>query len=176
MKEKSNKYILETERLQLREFNLEDTPFVIELLNSKGWLQFIGDRNIKTEEQAQNYLINGPLKSYVDNGFGLWLVGRKSDQKPLGMCGIIKRQTLPNPDIGFAFLPEFAGQGYAYEIASAVLLYAKNDLKITKIAAIILPENIKSIRLIEKLQFNFVKTISFPPENEALQLYGNYTE
>jgi RimJ/RimL family protein N-acetyltransferase len=98
-----SKQILETKRLRLREFTLEDTAFILDLLNSPGWLRYIGDRGVKTEEQAKNYLLNGPIKSYTKNGYGLSMVERKDDNKPIGMCGIIKRDTLENPDIGFAF-------------------------------------------------------------------------
>jgi RimJ/RimL family protein N-acetyltransferase len=165
--------IIETERLRLREFTFNDTQFIIELLNSPGWLQFIGDRNIKTEEQAVNYLKNGPMKSYAQNGFGLSLVQRKDDNKSIGMCGIIRRDNLDSPDIGFAFLPEYNGQGYAYEIAYATLQYAKDQLKFSKIAAITLPENVKSIRLLEKIGLKFIKPFSFPNTKEELLLYSN---
>src|SRR5215210_8708442 len=100
-------YILETDRLRLRQFTLQDTSFIIELLNSPGWLKFIGDRNVKSEPQARNYLENGPLKSYQEYGYGLSMVERKTDNQAIGMCGILKRQTLEHPDIGFAFLPRF---------------------------------------------------------------------
>jgi RimJ/RimL family protein N-acetyltransferase len=169
----SSKPILETERLRLREFNLNDTAFIIELLNSPGWIQFIGDRNIKTEEQAKSYLENGPLKSYADNGFGLSCVERKEDGKSIGMCGIIKRATLDTPDIGFAFLPEYNGKGYAYEISAATLNYAIEKLHIPKIAAITLPANTRSILLLEKIGLRYVKDFSFPNSEEVLQLYSN---
>src|SRR5690348_11717563 len=99
------KKILETERLVLREFDLDDTPFIIELLNSPGWLKYIGDRHVKTDDDAKRYLQNGPMKSYADNGFGLCMV-MLTDGTPVGMCGIINRADLEHPDIGFAFLPE----------------------------------------------------------------------
>lgn len=150
--------ILETERLRLRKFTLGDTKFIIELLNSPGWIEFIGDRNIKTEEQATAYLQNGPMKSYVQNGYGLSMVETK-EGIPIGMCGIINRDTLEHPDIGFAFLEEFTGQGYAYEIASATLSYAMNTLKISKIVAITLPGNTRSIKLLEKIGMKPVKKI-----------------
>lgn len=170
------KYILETERLRLREFSLDDTKFIIELLNSPGWLQFIGDRNVKTGEQAIAYLENGPIKSYLQNGFGLSLVEKKDDKKAIGMCGIIKRDNLENPDIGFAFLPEFNGKGYAFEIASATLAYAKEKLALSNISAITLAGNSKSIRLLEKLGLKFIRTVCFPNSNEELLLYSNETD
>src|SRR5688572_21540231 len=116
-------YFLETQRLGLREFTRDDAVFIVELLNTPGWLQFIGDRNVKTKEQAIIYLENGPLKSYKENGFGSWMVELKEDKTPIGMCGILRRESLENPDIGFAFLPEYTGKGYAFEIASATLSY-----------------------------------------------------
>lgn len=166
-------YLFETERLRLREFNFEDTQFIIELLNSAGWLKYIGDRNVVTREQAKAYLENGPIKSYKENGFGLSLVEKKDDFKPIGMCGIIKRDTLENPDIGFAFLPCYSGKGYAYEIVSETLKYARNKLKIDQIAAITLPGNERSIRLLSKVRFKFIKTVCFPQSKEELLLYSN---
>lgn len=165
-------YILETERLRLREFNLDDSVFIIELLNSPGWIKYIGDRNVKTEQQAIEYLKNGPLKSYSQNGFGLSLVEMK-DGQPIGMCGILKRDSLENPDIGFAFLPEFTGKGYAYEIASATLYYAINNLQIPKISAITLPQNLNSIRLLEKIGLKCLKSFYLPNSNEELLLFEN---
>ena len=165
--------ILETERLRLREFSVDDTDFIIELLNSPGWIQFIGDRNVKTKEQATGYLLNGPLKSYATHGFGLWLVEKRTDLTPLGMCGIIKRDNLDTPDIGFAFLPQYSGQGYALEVASATLSYAKEKLGIQKIAAITMAGNTRSIRLIEKIGLRHVKAFCFPNTETELQLYSN---
>src|SRR5688572_16453495 len=141
----------ETERLILREFTLDDTEFIIKLLNTEGWLKYIGERNVKNPEQAIKYLQEGPLKSYATNGFGLWMVEQKSDSIPVGMCGLLKRNYLPNPDIGFAFLPEFNGLGYAYEAAAATMNYARDVLKITVIDAITLEENTRSIKLLEKI-------------------------
>lgn len=166
-------YILETERLKLRAFTLDDTAFIIELLNSRGWLRFIGDRNVRTIEQAAAYLENGPLKSYAQHGFGLSLVEKKDDGRPIGMCGIIWRSNLEHPDIGFAFLPEFEGQGYAFEMASATLSYATHTLHLPKIAAITLPANSRSIRLLEKIGLRFVRAFSFPDDKEELLLYCN---
>lgn len=164
-------YILQTERLQLRPFNDNDTEFIIRLLNSEGWLKYIGERNVKTKEQAQTYLKNGPLKSYEQNGFGLSMVETK-DGRPIGMCGLIKRDYLEHPDIGFAFLPEYASMGYGYEIASAVVDYARNDLKLPIILAITVPNNVKSIGLLEKIGLRFVKSFRTDPNAEELLLYS----
>lgn len=165
--------ILETERLVLREFTTEDTPFIIELLNSPGWLEYIGDRNVRTEEEARLYLQNGPLKSYELNGFGLSMVELKDGKIPIGMCGIIKRDNLHGPDIGFALLPAFTGKGYAYEVASATLAYATNQLKLPRVLAIVMPVNKPSIKLLEKIGLKCTGTFSFPGAAEELLLYSN---
>jgi RimJ/RimL family protein N-acetyltransferase len=166
-------YIIETKRLGLRELTLEDTDFILHLLNSPGWIQFIGDRNVKTHQQAVNYLQQGPLQSYHENGFGLSLVEKKDDKTSIGMCGLLKRDSLANPDIGFAFLPDFQGQGYAFEIATATLAYATDRLSISKVWAITLANNLKSIRLLEKLGLRFLKTHRFADNKEELLVYSN---
>jgi RimJ/RimL family protein N-acetyltransferase len=166
-------YILETERLILRQFTINDAKFIIELVNSPGWIENIGDRNIKTEEQAREYLQNGPLKSYEVNGFGLSLVEMKTDRTPIGMCGILKRDNLENPDIGFAFLPEFTGKGFAFEIANATMTFAKDTLKLPTIFAITIPTNKPSIKLLGKIGLTFSKTFNFPNDNKELMLFSN---
>jgi [ribosomal protein S5]-alanine N-acetyltransferase len=165
--------ILATDRLILRQFTLADTAFVIQLLNSPGWLAFIGDRNVKTEEEAKNYLLNGAMKSYEENGFGLSLVELKSDKTPVGMCGLIKREFLENPDIGYAFLPAFQGQGYAFEIAEATMIYAKETLKIPCVMAIVMSENVQSIKLLEKIGMTFQKPFPFPGDKHETMLFSN---
>ena len=165
--------ILETERLRLRPFTKNDSAFIIELLNSPGWLQFIGDRNVRTVQEAVNYLENGPMKSYEVNGFGLSCVERKEDGLPVGMCGIIRRDNLEHPDIGFALLPQFGGKGYGFEIAQATLKHAREKLQFSKISAITLPQNINSIRLLEKLGLSFMERFTFPGGKEELLLYSN---
>ncbi len=164
--------ILQTERLTLRQFELTDARFIVELVNTPGWIEFIGDRNIKTEEAAIVYLQNGPMKSYKENGFGLWMVETKENGTPIGMCGILKRDSLEYPDIGFAFQPEFVGLGYAFEIANATIHYAKDKLDLKTVFAITVPTNKKSIRLLEKIGLTFTKTIFTPVDNEELMLYS----
>ena len=167
----NSSYILETERLRLRQFDFGDCPFIIALLNSPGWLRFIGERNVKTVEQAQAYLKNGTMKSYEQNGFGLCMVETKACE-PIGMCGIIRRDSLEHPDLGFALLPEYTSQGYGFEIGRAVLSYAKNDLKLPTVLAITVPTNTKSMRLLEKIGFSYVKNIHSESTNEELSLYS----
>lgn len=165
--------ILETERLSLREFNTTDAAFIIQLLNSEGWLKFIGDRHIKTLEQAENYLTNGPMKSYSVNGFGLSMVELKNTHTPIGMCGLIKRDNLPDIDIGFAFLEEFMGNGYAFEIAQATINFAKENLHKETILAITIPTNVRSINLLKKIGMKFEKNFSFEGSTEELMLFRN---
>jgi len=164
-------YILQTHRLQLRQFNVDDWEFIIRLLNSDGWLKYIGDRNVKTKEQAENYLKKGPLKNYEQNGFGLSMVETRNG-KPVGMCGLIKRDYLEHPDIGFALLTEYSSMGYGFEIASALLVHARNDLSMTTILAITVPNNVKSIGLLEKMGLRFVKSFRTEPDAEELMLYS----
>ncbi|HLY71540.1 MAG TPA: GNAT family N-acetyltransferase, partial [Puia sp.] len=159
-------YILDTKRLRLREFTTDDTKFIIQLVNSPGWLEFIGDRNIRTTEQAKEYLENGPIKSYRENGFGLFLVETKNHQTPVGMCGLIKRGDLENPDIGFALLPEFTGKGFAFEMATGTMEFAKNTLKMPVILAITVPHNIRSRKLLEKLGLTCSRTITHQNNSE----------
>lgn len=175
MKQKSIvKVILETDRLLLRELVVQDAAFILVLLNSPGWLQFIGDRNVRSKEEAVNYLKNGPIKSYKENGFGLYLVERKEDQKSIGVCGMIIRVQLEHPDLGFAFLPEYFGKGYAYEIARQTIVHASTNLKIKPIWAIVDPLNIKSQQLLKKLGFLYTKKI-YPFEDRKELLLLTYS-
>jgi len=165
------KTILTTERLYIREFNNNDCDFILRLLNTPGWLQFIGDRNIKNPEDAQQYLTNGPYKSYAENGFGLSAVCLKNETLPIGMSGLIKRDTLETVDIGFCFLPGYEGLGYAYEAASALLAYAKKDLDIDRVLAITSKDNDKSVALLKRLGFVFDKNVVLANDPEELFLF-----
>jgi RimJ/RimL family protein N-acetyltransferase len=162
--------ILETKRLILRQFELKDAQFILDLVNSPGWLEFVGERNIKTEEAAIHYLRNGPIKSYLEHGFGLSLVELK-DGTPVGMCGLLQRDSLNYPDLGFAFLPEFMGMGLAFEIANATMNYARDNLKLQTIFAVTVSGNKRSIRLLEKIGFKFKQTIYTRDKNEELMLF-----
>jgi RimJ/RimL family protein N-acetyltransferase len=161
-------YIITTERLHLRAFTLDDTDFIITLLNSEGWLKFIGDRQVHNTKDAYAYLANGPIKSYNTYGFGLWMVMLKENNLAIGMCGLLKRDTLEHPDIGFAFLPEFMGNGYAYEAAKATIHYAKQQLLLATVLAITLPTNERSINLLEKSGLKFIQNIPAPDNNDEI--------
>ena len=164
--------ILETERLILRRFTLDDTEFIIELLNTEGWIKYIGEKNVKTTDQATAYLKNGPLKSYRNNGFGLALVELKADHVPIGMCGLINRDYLDHLDVGFAFLPKHTGQGYAFEIVKKTVEHALCELKQDKLFAITLPQNYSSIKLLTKIGFKYNKNFLTPDTSEDLCLYS----
>lgn len=162
--------VLDTERLVLRKLDVSDADFIVELLNTPGWLQFIGDRNVKTAADAEWYILNGPVKSYNTNGFGLYAVSLK-DGRPIGMCGLIKRDTLEHIDIGFAFLPAHSGKGYAYEAAIATLDYARKDLGLDTIVAITTQDNVQSINLLKKIGLRFERLIQMPGDDEVLMLH-----
>jgi RimJ/RimL family protein N-acetyltransferase len=163
--------VLETERLTLRHLCEDDAAFILALLNEPSFLQFIGDKGVRTLEDARNYILNGPMDMYARLGFGLYLVELKDSKLPLGMCGLIKRNTLEDVDIGFAFLPEYWGQGYAYEAAAAVMAYGKDDLGLNRIVAITSPDNQASGRLLEKLGLRFEQMIRLSKDGEEVRLF-----
>lgn len=165
------KNILRTKRLLIRMLNLDDAHFLVQLLNSPGWLEFIGDRDVKTEDDVKVYLQNGPFVSYEKFGYGLYLVSLLETGKPIGLCGILKRENLDHPDLGFAFLPEFIGKGYAYEAAKGVIQFAGERLKIKTLLAITLPENTSSIRLLEKVGMKYASVVKSPDGKDNLSLY-----
>lgn len=158
--------MLETSRLTLREFSNCDAPFILRLLNEPSFLRFIGDKQVRTLEDARQYIQNGPVASYEKNGFGLYLVELKPTETPIGMCGLLKRETLSDVDIGFAFIPEFWNKGYAFESAAAIMSYAKDVLKLPRIVAITNKDNEASAKLLEKLGLRFERLIRLTSEEE----------
>jgi RimJ/RimL family protein N-acetyltransferase len=164
--------ILETDRLVVRQLTLDDAAFILELVNDPDWLRFIGDRGVRTLDDARNYLRNGPLAMYERVGFGLYLVERKSDGVSLGMCGLIKREGLDDVDIGFAYLPQFRAQGHAFEAASATLAYGRQTFDLKRIVAITSLDNDRSIQLLGKLGFTFEKIIQLSDGGEELKLFA----
>ncbi|AND08828.1 GNAT family N-acetyltransferase [Bacillus cereus] len=162
--------VLKTERLNLRWFDIKDAPFILELVNDPAWIQFIGDKGVRNLEDAKNYIVNGPIDMYNKLGFGLYLVERKEDLTPLGMCGLIKRDSLEDVDIGFAFLETFRSKGYGYESASAIIEYGVQKLGMNRIVAITSIDNIASGKLLEKVGLRFEKIIS--GSEEDLKLFG----
>jgi len=146
---------LQTPRLRLRELAPSDAPFILTLLNDPSFLQNIGDRGVRSLDDARAYIENGPMASYARYGFGLHLVELDRSAESIGICGVLQRDTLPDPDLGFAFLPAYRRQGYAFESASAMRHYVRANLGVGRLLAIVSPANSASIRLLEKLGFRF---------------------
>jgi len=140
-----------TDRLELRPFVAGDATFVVELLNEDGFLRYIGDKGVRNRDDAMRYLQEGPIASYRQNGFGLLLAATREGSVPIGMCGLIRRADQDHPDIGYAFLAAYGGRGYALEAARAVLHHARHDLAIEPVLAFVNPDNVRSIRLLERL-------------------------
>ena len=164
--------VLRTARLSLRHFDRADAPFIFELLNEASWLQHIGDKGIKTLRDAERYIQDGPVTMYTRLGFGLYLVELTGSGESVGMCGLIKRDTLEDVDLGFAFLSRFWGNGYAYEAAAAVMSYAKKRLGIDRILAITTPSNKASGKLLRKLEFKIERLIVATGDGQDLMLYS----
>lgn len=164
--------ILETERLLLCQFSTEDADFILELLNEPSFIRNIGDRGVRTIIDANSYILNGPVASYAKNGFGLYLVKLKETNESIGMCGLIKRDTLEDVDIGYAFLPRFWSKGYAVEAAQATKEYAKNVIGLSRIVAIVDPENEGSIRVLEKIGLKFEKIVKLSEDDIELKLFA----
>jgi len=163
---------LETERLVLRRLSRGDAPFLLELLNEPSFLRYIGDKGVRTEADARRYVETGPLASYERFGFGLLRVELKESGEPIGMCGLLKRDALPDVDVGFAFLPRFWSKGYAFESASAVLAHARDALGLRRVLAITSPDNEASIRLLGKLGFRFERMARVPEDGPEVRLFA----
>jgi RimJ/RimL family protein N-acetyltransferase len=163
--------LIETERLALRCLTLEDAPFIRALVNDPDWIRYIGDRKVRTDDDARRYIVDGPMKMYERHGFGLWLVRSRDDAAPMGLCGLVKRDRLEDVDLGFAFLPAFRARGYAFEAASAVLHHARSVLGVGRILAIVTPENAASQRLLRRLGFGYESTIDWD-KGEQVQLFA----
>ena len=162
---------LETERLRLRPMTEADAPFLLEVLNEPAFIRNIGDRGVRTVEEAREYMKERITSQYERHGFGMWLVEIKEIGDPVGICGLIKRETLDDIDLGFSFLERFWSRGFASEAASAVLARAFRALKLTRIVAIVAPHNGSSVRLLEKLGFQFEKMVRLTAEEE-LRLFA----
>ena len=165
--------ILETERLVLRELCASDAEFILQLVNEPSWLRYIGDKGIKTIEAARDYIQKGPVQMYARFGFGLWMVELKNGTVPIGICGLIQRETLPDVDIGFAFLPSYWRKGYAFESASATLSHGRKVFGLKRIVAIVSPDNYTSHCLLEKLGFHFERMFRLSSNAPEIKLYAS---
>ena len=164
--------VLETERLVLRRLSSDDAEFILELLNQPSFLQYIGDKGVRNNDDAINYIQTGPVASYERFGFGLYLVELKDTAVPIGICGLLKRDTLPDVDVGFAFLPDYWSRGYAFEAAAAVMNYGKEVLGLRRIVAITSLDNEASIRLLEKIGLKFERLIKLAEDQPEVRLFG----
>jgi RimJ/RimL family protein N-acetyltransferase len=164
--------VLQTERLVLRRLSSGDSEFILQLLNQPSFLQYIGDKGVRNNDDAINYIQTGPVASYERFGFGLYLVELKDTAVPIGICGLLKRDTLPDVDVGFAFLPDYWSRGYAFEAARAVMNYGKEVLGLRRIVAITSLDNEASIRLLEKIGLKFERLIKLAEDQPEVRLFG----
>jgi [ribosomal protein S5]-alanine N-acetyltransferase len=166
--------ISETERLTIRQVDVTDASFILELLNSEGWLKYIGDRKIYNLKEAENYILNRFIPPYKTIGFSFYLVQLKEEKTPVGICGLVKRDFLNDIDLGFAFLPEHNGKGYAFESSMAIMKFAKEKLNINRLLAFCNQDNERSVKLIKKLGMQFKGLIQLPDEESQCMLFGTY--
>jgi ribosomal-protein-alanine N-acetyltransferase len=164
--------VIETERLNLREVSESDAPFILEILNDPDFVRFVADRGVRTVEDARRYVAERFTAGYRRDGFGFWLVEPKGSGVPAGICGLVRRDSLPGVDIGYAFLPPFRSKGYAYESASAVLAYARDVLGLKRLLAVTSPDNDVSIRVLEKLGLRFEGMVSLSPGEPEVRLFA----
>ena len=162
----------ETARLTLRHQTLDDAAFVLAVLNDPDFLRHIGDRGVRTLDDAKRYLAEGALASYAAHGFGLWLMQRKTDGAALGVCGLVKRPGFEDVDVGYALLPAFRGQGYAREAVAGTLEHARTAYGLTRLIAVVNPDNLPSRRLLELEGFVFECMVRMAPEEPEILLLG----
>ena len=165
--------LLDTERLTLREITTDDAEFLLGLLNEPSFIQNIGDKNVRTIEDACLYALNGPIASYKQHGFGLYLVALKGTGESIGICGLVKRESLPDADIGYAFRPAYWRQGYALEATTAIKQHAFSVLGHEHLLAIVNPDNASSIRVLEKIGFKFKRMVRMSPDAPEICLYSS---
>jgi [ribosomal protein S5]-alanine N-acetyltransferase len=163
---------LETPRLTLRRLDFDDAPFVVALLNEPSFIANIGDKGVRSIEDAHRYLREGPMAMYEKHGFGLWHTARKADAMPVGMCGLLKRDILPDVDVGYAFLPAHWGQGFAHEAADATLRHAARKFRLERVVGVVSEGNVGSIRVLEKLGMTFERMFPMHADEPLVRLYG----
>lgn len=165
-------HVLTTDRLELRQVSTVDAPFMLAILNDPAFIRHIGDRGVRSVDDARRYIRDRMLASYQEHGFGMYLVERKADRVAVGICGLVKRPELDDVDIGFAFLPDYCRQGYAHESAVGVLQLASGRFGLQRIVAITSQDNQPSIRLLEKLAFSYEKNIRLSNDADPVKLFS----
>ena len=165
--------VIETDRLVLRRLSTDDAEFINELLNQPSFLRYIGDKEVRNNADAVRYIQTGPIASYERFGFGLYLVELKETGASIGICGLLKRDSLPDVDVGFAFLPSYWSRGYAFESASAVMTYGREVLGLRRIVAITSPDNDSSIRLLERIGLRFEGLIKLSEDQSEVRLFSS---
>ena len=163
--------VCETARLRLRHLLDSDAPFILELLNEPDFIRNIGDREVRTLEDARRYIQHGPMVSYSQHGFGLFLVELRDSGRPVGICGLLKRDYLQDVDVGFALRESYRGQGYAFEAAQAVMRHGQEDLGISRIVAITSPDNRASMKVLRKLGLEFERNLRIPDQSRDTWLF-----
>jgi RimJ/RimL family protein N-acetyltransferase len=163
--------VIQTPRVNLRELDFGDAEFILELLNEAAFIRQIGDKGVRNLADARDYLLQGPMDSYARNGFGLYAACLRNGT-PIGICGLVKREGLSDPDVGFAFLSKYWSKGYAVESAAAVLAHASETLKLGRVVAITSPDNSQSIAVLEKIGFKFERMIRLVDSSPELRLFG----
>lgn len=161
----------QTDRLRLRPFADGDAAFVRDLVTQPSWLEWIGDRGVRTEADALAFIRDRLNAHHAEHGFGFWLVERREDRAAIGMCGLISRPALEAPDLGYAFLPDFWGHGYAREAARATAAWAREVLGLDRLFAIVTPGNAPSVRVLEAVRMHYVETTSLPGDDEPVDLH-----
>jgi len=164
--------VARTSRLYLRHIEIEDAEFILELLNEPDFLKFVGDKQVRDLDSAQNYIRQGPIASYETFGFGLYLIESIDSHEPIGICGLLKRSFLEKPEIGFALTPGHRGHGYAFEAARVTVDLARDTLKLPGLLAITAGNNIRSIKLLEKIGMSFDKLITLPGSDIEVKLFS----
>lgn len=164
--------VIETARLTLRQLSVDDAEFLLELLNEPSFIKNIGDKKVRTVSDARRYALDGPMASYEKHGFGLYAVELKESGQPMGICGLVRRESLADVDVGFAFLPRFWSKGYALESALAVKAYGRDVVGLKRLVAITNPDNVGSIRVLEKIGLTFERLIRLSEGEPEIKLYA----
>lgn len=163
---------LSTERLELRWLTVDDAEFMLRIWNDTAFVRFVGDRGVRSEDDARHAIASGPLRLYADYGYGPYRLELRETGEPIGICGLFRRAGLPDADIGFALLPPYRRAGYAREAADAVVRQARDVLGLERLTAIVAAENSDSVRLIGRLGLRFERTLRLGGDDRDACLYA----